>query len=151
MRLSRNSKRIIFGAQYLSVGTVRNTAKIINQDLVDGLITRSNFLDKAPFSWIHLTFLYGNKNNLKVDFKGIDEEYKDLIASVELDVEILKWADQNSHKLLHDIFMIAALESLMQIGKKYDLPTNIFEEERTNYLTIPKDVEHCQFYCGLVG
>jgi len=151
VRLSRGSRGVIFGAQYLSVGRVKNTAKVLNQDLIDSLVEEAGFLNKAPFSWIHITFLYGRECNLKLSYQGIDPEYNDLLASLELDVEVLKWADENSHKLLHDIFMIAALEAIIQIGHKYKLPTHLFEVEREKYLTIPKNTEACSFYCGLVG
>lgn len=151
MRLSRGSRRIVFGAQYQSVGRVKNTAKVLNHDFVEKLLEDSKFLEKSPFSWVHLTFIYGSESNLEVNYQGIDPEYDDLQVSVTLDVNVLRWADQNSHKLLHDIFMIAALESLIQIGEKYDLPTKMIEEERTKFLTIPKNVEACEFYCGPVG
>lgn len=151
MRLSRGSSKIVFGAQYISVGRVKNTAKVLNHGFVESLLEKSKFLEKAPFDWIHLTFLFGEENNLEVVYQGIDSEYNDLQTSVELNVAVLQWADNNSHKLLHDIFMIAALEALLQIGKKYSLPTSMIQEERDKLLSIPKNVEACEFYCGPVG
>ena len=151
MRLSRGSRKIVFGAQYISFGRVKNTAKVLNQDFMESLLEKSKFLEKAPFEWVHLTFLFGEENNLEVAYQGIDPEYNDLQTSVELNVAVLQWADNNSQKLLHDIFVIASLEALMQIGRKYDLPIEMIQEEHTNFLSIPKDVEACKFYCGPVG
>lgn len=151
MRMSSRTRRIVFGAQYQSVGMVKNTAKVMNHDYVDKILKKCNFLEKAPFSWVHLTFMFGQRNNLKVKFHDIDPDYKDLMVSVELDVAVLQWADKHSHKLLHDIFIIAALEALLQIGNRYKLPLDMIKEERTKFLTIPKNVQACQFYCGPIG
>lgn len=119
---------------------------ILPQDSIEKLIIDSHFLEKAPFLWISLSYRYGIKNDLKVLFQGIDKKYGDLDIALELDTDILEWADSHNLGLMHDIYLIAALEALIQVGKKYKLPTEIFESERAKYGNIPTTIEECKKY-----
>lgn len=96
--------------------------------------------------WVGLIYRYGTKNDLKVEFKRIDKKYGDLPVAVELDMKILMWADKHNLQLLHDIFMIAALEALIQVCDKYKLPKEIIVQERQKYGSIPNTVEECEAY-----
>jgi hypothetical protein len=96
--------------------------------------------------WLNFNFLYGIKNDLKARYSRIHKQYGDLPVSVELDMKILMWADKNNLQLLHDIFMIAALEALIQVCDKYKLPKEVIIEERQKYGQIPNTVEECENY-----
>lgn len=143
---SLHDRKYVPGATALVIGRVKNGLKMMDQDLIEKFIISSNFLDNAPFLWVHLSYRYGIKNNLKVELKRIDKKYGDIEIAIELDMEILQWADRNNLELLHDIFMIGALEALIQVGKKYKLPTEAFIEERKKYGNIPNTIEECENY-----
>lgn len=119
--------------------------KAIKQCL-DYIIRNINFTNNAPFLWISLAYRYGIKNDLTVEFQRIDKKYGDLPIAIELDMEILQWADSHNLGLMYDIFMIAALEALIQVGEKYKLPTEVFREERNKYGNIPSTIEECTKY-----
>ena len=141
-------RRIGFIGAALVKGRIRHTGvmwKKIDVPL-DYLLRHHNILQNAPFLWILLGFHYGIKNNLKVEFSRIDKKYGALDVAIEFDMEILKWADQNNLELLHDIFMIGALEALLQVCKKYNLPDDLIIKERLNYGTIPNTIEECEAY-----
>lgn len=53
---------------------------------------------------------------------------------------------KNNLNLLHDIYMIAALEALLQVCKKYKLPMDVIEIERAKYGNIPNTIEECEGY-----
>ena len=149
MMILEHAKKYVPGAMSLVVGRVKNSARSMPQHSIEELIINSNFLAKAPFSWVHLSYRYGSQNNLDVLYQGIDKEFGDILIAIELDIKILQWADLNNLDLLHDIFMIAALEALMQLGDKYKLPTELFAEERKKYSKIPSIIEECENYIRL--
>jgi hypothetical protein len=150
MLILEHQKKYIPGAMLLVPGRVKNSAKTMPQYSIEELIIKSSFLEKAPFSWISLSYSFGLNNNLKVKYHAIDKEIGDILISVELDIKILQWADIHNLDLLHDIFMMAALEALIQLGKKYKLPTGLLTEERKKYSEIPSTIEECKNYIRLV-
>ena len=139
----------IYGAVALVKGRVKNCLKVMSRvdKYLDNLVYIKKFMeDPLPFKWVGLLFRYGIKNDLKVEFQRIHKKDGDLPIALELDMEILQWADKNNLELLHDIFMIAALEALIQVGEKYKLPTDVFRVERSKYGTIPNTIEECKAY-----
>lgn len=70
----------------------------------------------------------------------------DLPIALELDFNIIKWADQNNLDLLKDIFMIAALEALLQVCEKCKLPKESISAQRAKYGSIPNTIEKCEKY-----
>ena len=143
---SEHNKKFVSGSTALVMGRVKNGLKLMPQAEIERFMDNSQFLKNAPFLWVSLSYRYGIKNNLKILFQGINKKYGDLDIALELDMEILKWADKNNLDLLRDIFMIAALEALIQVGEKYKLPSRVFKEERTKYGQIPNTLEECESY-----
>ncbi len=101
-------------------------------------------LSNMPFSWIGLICRLGIKNDLKIEFQRINKKDGDLPIALELDMNILKWADQHNLALLKDIFMIAALEALLQVCDKYKLSKEAIALERAKYGNIPNTIEECE-------
>ena len=144
---SMHDKKFATSAVALVKGRIRDRdASLNSRDFLDELVKKTGFLDKAPFLWIGVTIFYGIKNDLKCRFRKIDPKDGELEVGLELDMEILQWADKNNLDLLRDIFMIAGLEVILQVGKKYKLPTHAFEEERKKYGNIPNTIEECESY-----
>jgi hypothetical protein len=141
-------RRIGFIGVALVLGRLRNNGKAwkLIKEFLDPLIRSNDLFKDMPFLWIGIDFRYGIKNDLKVEYSRINKKYGDLCIAVELDMEILEWADRHNLDLLHDIFMIAALEALIQVGRKYKFPVNLFEEERRTYGAIPSTLEECETY-----
>ncbi|HCU07235.1 MAG TPA: hypothetical protein DIC42_06650 [Holosporales bacterium] len=110
------------------------------------LLEDNHYFQTDKFLWIGMDFRYGTENNLKVEFSRINKTYGDLCVAIELDMAILQWADKNNLTLLHDIFMIATLEALLQVCDKYKLPKDAIIEERKKYSQIPNTIEECQCY-----
>ena len=143
---SKHDRKFVCGGVALVMGRLKNGLKLMPQDEVEKFIINSCFLEKSPFLWVALIYRYGIKNDLKIKLKRINKTYGDLPIDLELDMEILQWADKNNLDLLHDIFMIAALEALIQVGEKYKLPIDVFKKERSKYGTIPNTIEECKAY-----
>ncbi|HQS85013.1 MAG TPA: Imm39 family immunity protein [Alphaproteobacteria bacterium] len=141
-------RRINFLGIALIIGKLINTNKIWKEiiSLLDQLLRQNDIFGKAPFLYVQLAFLYGIKNDLNVEFNRIGKKYGDLGVAIEFDMEILKWADQNNLQLLHDIFLIGALEVLLQVCKKYNLPDDLIIKERLKYDNIPNTIAECETY-----
>jgi len=140
-------RRISCGGTALVKGRLRNHGKLWNKifdETLDAIIRQHDLFKNMPFLWIDLSYRYGIKNDLKLHFMRIDKSYGMLPIALELDMEVLQWADQNNLNLLHDIFMIAALEALLQVAQKYKLPMELFLAERVKYGSIPNTVEECK-------
>ncbi len=145
-------RRVSCGGVALVMGRLRNDGKMwkkVFNETLDAIIRKNDLFKGQPFLWVSVMYRYGIKNDLKVEFKRLtklDKAYGVLRVALELDMEILMWADQNNLDLLHDIFMIAALEALLQVCDKYKLPKEVLIAEREKYGNIPNTIEECENY-----
>jgi len=141
-------RRIGFLGVALVKGRIKNDGQCWFQikTYLNNFLKKYHYFNGGSFLWLSLAYRYGIKNDLKLEFQRINKTYGDLPIALELDMEILQWADQNDLELLHDIFMIAALEALIQVAKKYKLPMEAFVEERSKYGNIPNTIDECKCY-----
>lgn len=142
-------RKITCSAVALVFGRMRQDGKVwkkIFDQTLDPLIRQHDLFKSVPFLYVGILYQYGIKNDLKLHYDRIGKKYGDLFVHLELDMEVLMWADKHNLDLLHDIFMIAALEALIQVGRKYKFPTTVFEEERAKYGDIPNTIEECLEY-----
>jgi len=123
--------------------TTRKIA-IYVQDYIEGLIVTSDFLVGAPFTWVGLIYRYGLVNKLKPEYQRINKKYGDIPVAIELDSHILRWADNNCPELFRDIFIIGALDALIDVGRKYKLPMDLILQEKEKKGDIPNTIEECE-------
>tara|TARA_B110000503_G_scaffold132322_1_gene208135 strand:+ start:1013 stop:1465 length:453 start_codon:yes stop_codon:yes gene_type:complete len=142
-----HNRKYVPGAVALVIERLKNDLKVMEQDAIEKLLIESNLFDHAPFKWVSFTYRYGLKNELIPEYSKINKRYgNELHIAIELKMEILEWSDKNNLKLLYDIFMIGALEALIHVGIKYQLPTEILKAERIKYGNIPETIEECAVY-----
>ena len=109
------------------------------EELQDLLIS-SGYFEGAKFTWVSSMIRYGLKNDVETEFQGISKKYDAFRIAKELDMRILLTADENDVDMLMDFFKIAALDSLIDAGKKYKLNPNaieILKKERAKLGNIP--------------
>ena len=139
-----HNRKFVPGGVALVKGRLRSL-DYMDQDGIEALILKQkNFLENAPFKWVGLIYRYGIKNTLKPYYQRINQKYGDIPVAIELNMEVLQAADRISIDLLRDIFTIGALECLIDIGRKYKLPTDVFIAERAKYKDIPETAEEVQ-------
>lgn len=114
------------------------------QDLIEQLIINSDYLNDAPFKWVGLSYRYGLVNKLKPYYQRIDKKDGEIPLAIELDSHILKWADNNCPELFREIFIIGALDVLIDVGRKYKLPMDLILEEKEKRGNIPNTIEECE-------
>jgi hypothetical protein len=113
-------------------------------DYIESLVIKSGMLENAPFEYIRHHYYYDNETNLKPTSR-ISKKYNDIRTTVELDMDILEWADKNNLKLFMEMMMIGALEALIHLGKKYKLQIDLIEAERLKFRkNIPETIEECK-------
>ena len=144
--MKMHDRKYVPGAVDLVKGRVKNDFKVVDQDEIEKILIDSDFFNNMPFQCVGLIYRYGHQNKTVPEYQRINKKYGDLPISVELKMEILQWADQNDLKLLKDILMIAALEALIHVGKKYKLSTHLLEAERSKYSVIPETIEECEVH-----
>jgi hypothetical protein len=141
--MAHNRKYVCGGIDL--VGTrIKNSLKLMDQDKVESLLIDSHFFDSAPFKWVGLMYRYGLKNDIIPEYRRIDKKDYELPLAIELKTEILEWVGAKNPRLLYAIFMIGALEALIHVGKKYNLPIDILQKERAKYGNIPETIEECE-------
>ena len=107
---------------------------------LQNLLIDSGYFSDPRFTWVGLSVLYGLKNDEKAKFEGISKKYQDLSMVRELDMRVLLTADENDVDMLMDFFKIAALDSLIEAGKKYKLNPSaieVLQKERNKLGVIP--------------
>lgn len=141
-------RRIGISGVALVRGRMNNSFKTWDKidDFLTEFLKKKGYFQTEKFLYAQLIYRYGTKNNLKVEFGRIGKQYGELPIAVELDMAILQWADKHNLDLMHDIFMIAALEALIQVCEKYKLPKDIIVDERQKYGDIPNTIEECEAY-----
>ncbi len=129
-----HNRKFVDGIIFCKKGHLTNIRRtIVIQDLIEDIIINSSILETAPFKWINLMYRLTERNKLKPYFMKINQKYGDLPIAVELDLDLLKWADNTDPQLLIDIFIMAGLEALLHVCDKYQLPKEIIVSERQKY------------------
>ena len=103
-----------------------------------------NLLPKDKFHIIVLVFLHGLKTSLVPTYERISKKDMELGINVELDSNILLWADKHDLELLKEIYLIATCEAVLHVLRKYKLPTEPVETLRKQYGNIPQTIEECE-------
>lgn len=120
-------RRILIGAVGLVRGRVRGSGKVMVNicDELESVLKDTEFLKHAPFETVHLILYYGTKVDSTPKYQPIDKKHSELPITIELKMEELH---MQPPEILKRIFMRATLLSLIDVGKKYKLPTEAFEK-----------------------
>jgi hypothetical protein len=134
--------RLIFGGVDLIGARMRHSGKIMVQMQEEYLdfLNSSGYFDGAPFLWVSMIIRYGLKNEKETHYDRItksDKECGMMPLYKELDMRVLMTADENDVGMLKDFFEIAALDSMIDAGKKYKLKTQSLEDRRAQLGQIP--------------
>lgn len=127
MMESKHGRKLVLSAVALVPGRVRHSAAAAAEvrELLEAMMIRSAFLADAPFSWVGLMLRYGERNQEAPEYDEIDAEDGELPVAIELDMKDLQRASKGE---VQRRFLVATLRSLIDIGRRYNLPTADFEE-----------------------
>jgi hypothetical protein len=123
--MAHNRKLVIGGVTLTTARSNRHDIAVGTevQDELERVMMATRFLENAPFQWVGLILRYGLKNDEKPTYQRINQKHGDLPVAIELDTRELQHA---SREELKDIFTIATLRVLIDIGQEFGLPTDEF-------------------------
>lgn len=118
----RHNRKIVIGGVALVIGRLKGDGAAMVQicDELDPLLDTSEFVSNAPFKFVSLIIRYGTKVEIVPVYQGIAKKNGALRIAIELDMNDLKAA--NKKGTLKDVFAVATLKALIDVGKKYHLP-----------------------------
>ena len=117
-----SKKQLLIGGVGVVPGSLRNAgpamADICTE--LEPLLVENNFMRGAPFETISLIVRFGTQTNLSPEYSAIDVRHRELPVAFEFSMEHVRKArkEQLKHALL-----LATLETLINIGRRYGLPT----------------------------
>lgn len=118
-------------------------SRLKTRNFIENLLKESDFFKDAPFEWINFIFLEGTENTFKKPRIGrVSKKYHDLPVTAELASEWLEYAEFNDEAMLDNINEASLLESLIYVGRKYNLPIEALEkrlEEIGGFPELPED------------
>jgi hypothetical protein len=129
-KLAHNRKIVLGGASLTTARCNPHDLAVMEEIMAEfePIMLSAAFFSAAPFTWVGLLLRYGLKNENRPHYQGIDERDGEIALAIELDTHDLQHA---SREELKNIFTIATLKTLVDVGKKYNLPYQKFEEMLT--------------------
>ena len=130
-----HDRKLVLGGAGSVPGRLRFSGAAIDEvrDEVERLMLDSAFLQGAPFRWIGLIFRYGTETRLVPEYGKIDKKDGELPITIELEMEKLRRIDRPKlHDELKRTFMLATLDALIHVGKRYSLPTEVLQAKRSD-------------------
>lgn len=104
-------------------GNVKHSG-LVMQDIcskLEPILDKVGFADDAPFKTVSIIIRFGEVTNLVPDYGQIDKRHMELPVAVELEMSKLRFAER---KFVEDTFFHATVSVLLDVAKKYDLPSS---------------------------
>ena len=122
---SAQNRRLLIGGVALTMGRLKNDGLAMVEvcDELGPILESMGYVEKAPFKYVSLIIRYGLVNNTRPEYQRIIKKYGELPIAIELDMGMLKNANKIGKERLKTVFTIAAVEALIDVGRKYGLPT----------------------------
>lgn len=135
-----HDKRYVSGAVALTGTRLPRSTMAMGQrsdNEIEALLISSGFLENAPFWWIGLMYHEGLKNDSAPEIRRIKKKYGELPVAFEIDVRLLYRQDDET---IYRVYCASALWALVDVGRKYDLPTAALETRLAELGGWPPDV-----------
>src|SRR5262245_52120461 len=112
--MAHNRKIVLSGVSLTEARLNRHTFRVgpVVMDEVEQLMQSTGYLQNAPFTWVGLSLRFGQKNEEKPHYQGIDEKDGELALAIELDTHELEHANYEEVKRC---FMVATLKALVDV------------------------------------
>ena len=123
-------KQLLIGGVGLVRGRVRDAGPVMVEicDELEPHLNEIGFTDSAPFRTVSLILRFGEKEDLSPEYSRIDRRHQELPVAVELPMEVLRKAKRDE---LKQLFRAATMATLIDVGRKYDLPVTDLEKRVT--------------------
>ncbi|WP_419227318.1 Imm39 family immunity protein [Alteromonas sp. OM2203] len=122
-----SEKRILLiGGVSLIKGRVKEAGPVMKEicDELEPLLQDIGFVDSAPFKTVSMIIRFGEKTDLTPEYEAINKRYNELPVAVEMELAEFRVASKD---VVKSAFVKATIDVLLDIAKKYDLPSEPFE------------------------
>ena len=117
---------LLIGGVSLIKGRVREAGLAMKEicDELEPFLNEIGYVNEAPFKTVSLIVRFGEKTDLKPDYDPINKRYSELPVAVEMELASLRTA---SKEVVKNTFVIATIDVLIDVAKKYGLPAQQLE------------------------
>lgn len=117
---------LLIGGVSLIKGRVREAGLAMKEicDDLEPLLKEIGFVDNAPFNTVSMIIRFGEKTDLTPDYEPINKRHSELPVAVEMELSGLRVASKD---VVKSAFVKAAIDVLLDVAKKYDLPSEPLE------------------------
>jgi hypothetical protein len=117
---------LLIGGVSLIKGRVREAGLAMKEicDDLNPFLKEIGFVDNAPFKTVSMIIRFGEKTDLTPDYEPINKRYSELPVAVEMELSGLRVASKD---VVKSAFVKATIGVLLDVAKKYDLPSEPLE------------------------
>lgn len=121
---------LLIGGVSLIKGRVREAGLAMKEicDDLEPLLKEIGFVDNAPFKTVSMIIRFGEKTDLTPDYEPINKRHSELPVAVEMELSALRVASKD---VVKSAFVKATIDVLIDVAKKYDLPSEPLEMIKT--------------------
>ena len=118
---------LLIGGVSLVKGRVRNAGLVMQEicNELEPLLSEIGFVDNAPFKTVSMIVRFGENTNLIPEYESINKRHCELPVAVEMELAGLRIA---SKEVVKDAFFKAAINVLIDVAHRYNLPVGSLEE-----------------------
>lgn len=117
---------LLIGGVSLIKGRVREAGLAMKEicDDLEPLLKEIGFVDNAPFNTVSMIIRFGEKTDITPDYEPINKRHSELPVAVEMELSGLRVASKD---VVKSAFIKATIDVLLDVAKKYDLPSEPLE------------------------
>ncbi|KZN34360.1 hypothetical protein N480_22415 [Pseudoalteromonas luteoviolacea S2607] len=117
---------LLIGGVSLIKGRVREAGLAMQEicDDLEPLLNEIGYVDNAPFKTVSMIIRFGEKTDLTPDYDPINKRHSELPVAVEMELASLRVASKD---VVKSTFVKATIDVLIDVAKKYDLPSEPLE------------------------
>lgn len=126
-------RRFLIGAVGLVKGNVREDSKAMVSicDEIEPYFENNNYLENVSFDSISLIFRYTEDRAERIEIGRLNKRFSELEVAYEIPMNVIR---KMPYDALRNVFREAALDVIIEVAKKYNLPTK-------RWIDLKKDME----------
>jgi hypothetical protein len=121
-----NQRILLIGGVSLVKGRVREAGPAMLEicDDLEPLLKEIGFVDNAPFKTVSMIIRFGETTDLTPNYEPISKRHSELPVAVEMELAGLRMANKD---VVKSTFVKATIDVLLDVAKKYDLPSKALQ------------------------
>ncbi len=133
-----HNRKLVLGGVALVKAQLKNDCQAMAgvRDELESVLISSGWFPDAPFRWVGLIIRYGLKTESEPHYQPINKKHGDLPIAVEVDTNHLLEIHTDPERLKAFLKRVT-IDCLLNVARRYELPTEALEHERAATLRPP--------------